>query len=146
MTKNSFVEEVTFNSQKKNINIFWYFNACVKLTFSNMKESRQKLFTWYDKRKKKRFFDSRRRRLLAMAIQRYSCLNYKSHRSYKEKNVVQKAWEAVANASDFTEDGKNFFCHFRWNFTHFSLMFLLNTWNSKFLSLVSTLLTFAIAR
>ena len=29
-----------------------------------------------------------------------------------KKNVVQNAWEAVADDSDFVEDGKIFFCYF----------------------------------
>ena len=52
--------------------------------------------------------------LLAVAVQKYRCLYDKSHRSYKEKNIVQNAWEAVADESDFVEDGKNFFCYFRY--------------------------------
>ena len=51
--------------------------------------------------------------LLAVAVQKYPCLYDKSHRSHKEKNVVQNAWEAVAEGLGFVEDRKNFFCYFR---------------------------------
>ena len=43
--------------------------------------------------------------LLAVAVQKYLWLYDESHRSHKEKNVVQNAWEVVATEWDFAEDG-----------------------------------------
>ena len=51
---------LTLFSSQKNIKIFWYFNVRVKLTCSNTKASRQKLFSRYVKKSilymKKEFF------------------------------------------------------------------------------------------
>ena len=52
-------------------------------------------------------------KLLAMAVQKYPGIYDKSHKSHKEKYVVQNAWEAVADELDFVEDGNNFFCDFQ---------------------------------
>ena len=52
-------------------------------------------------------------KLLLVAVQKYPWSYDKSHRSHKEKNVVQNAWEGVADELNFAEDGKNFFCYFR---------------------------------
>ena len=50
--------------------------------------------------------------LIAVTVQKYPYLYDKSHRSHKEKTLVQNAWEAVVDESDFVRNGKNF-CHFR---------------------------------
>ena len=54
---------------------------------------------------KKHFFDSRRWQFENMFL-----LYDKSHKSHNEKNVVQNAWEAVADELNCVEDGKNFCC------------------------------------
>lgn len=40
-------------------------------------------------------------KLLSVGVQKYPWLHDKSHRSHKEENVVQNAWEATANELDF---------------------------------------------
>ena len=42
-------------------------------------------------------------KLLAVGVQKYPCLYDKSHRSHKEKNMVQNACEAAANELNFVE-------------------------------------------
>lgn len=62
--------------------------------------------------------------LLAIAVQKYPCLYDKSHPTHKERNVVENAWDAVANELNFVKDGKNFWCYRYlfyciFKFTHF---------------------------
>ena len=44
-----------------------------------------------------------------MAVQSYPGLYDNRHRSHKEKNAGQNAWEAVVDQLDFVEEGNNFF-------------------------------------
>ena len=95
-------------------------------------------------RKKKFFLTLGEDELLAVAVQKYPCLYDKSHRSHKEKIIVQNIWEAVAHKLDLVEDGENFFCYCR----RFYWLYILPispkcsfSWNG---SSLLTLLTFAI--
>ena len=56
-------------------------------------------------KKKNTFLTLGKDKLLAMAVQKYPGIYDKSHKSQKEKYVVQNAWEAVADELDFVEDG-----------------------------------------
>ena len=43
--------------------------------------------------------------ILSEKVRLYPCLYDKSHKSYKEKDVVQNAWQEIAEELEFITDG-----------------------------------------
>ena len=49
---------------------------------------------------------------LSEVVREFHCLYDKSKKEYKDKNIVENAWELVAEKLEFLSDGKKNSCYF----------------------------------